>query len=152
MTINNGNAIKFTVYGLPKPKARARTVKLRNGKTVSYTPKKTEDWEDSIRLQALEHRQEPLWDEALIFEATFILPKPKSVPKKRIFPETKPDLDNLCKSVTDALEGLIYTNDSRIVDKVLRKRYGDAPGVEVRISKAEAVYRPIVSGGHGLRR
>jgi len=128
--------ISFTAYGQPIPKARARTVRLPNGIVRSYTPKKTASWEESIRTQALDYRPEKLLDGPLELEATFYLLKPKSRPKKHIYPATKPDLDNLCKSVTDALEGLIYTNDSRFVDKIIRKRYGDPPRVEVEIREA----------------
>ena len=128
--------IKIIVFGDPVPKARARTVRLKNGQSVSYTPEKTASWEDSIRMQALTHRPEKLLDGPLALEATFYRIKPPSKPKKCFYPDTKPDLDNLCKSVTDALEGLIYTNDSRFVDKILRKRYGDPPRVEISIREA----------------
>jgi len=126
--------ISFTVYGEAVPKARARTVRLPNGIIKSYTPKKTASWEEAIRAAALEHRPEKLLDGPLALEATFYRLKPKSKPKKYLYPDTKPDLDNLIKSVKDALEGIIYTNDSRIVDEVVRKRYGDPPRVEVTIA------------------
>lgn len=132
-----GVEIKFTVYGYPVPKARARTVRLPNGKMTSYTPKKTAAWEESIRLQALACRPEKLLDGPLELNATFYLLRPKSRPKRMKYPDTKPDLDNLGKSLIDALEGLIFTNDSRIVDKVLRKRYGEPPRVEINIKPIE---------------
>ncbi len=127
--------ISLTVYGHPVPKARARTVRMKSGKTVSYTPAKTENWEDSIRAQALRSRPGQLLDGPLALEATFYLLRPKSKPKRVVYPATKPDLDNLIKSVKDALEGIIYTNDSRIVDESVRKRYGDPPRVEISIRK-----------------
>ena len=126
--------ISFTVYGNPVPKARARTVRLKNGMTTTFTPGKTADWESMIRLQTLEHKPDKLIDQAVHLKAAFVLQKPKSVPKKRQYPETKPDLDNLLKSLTDAMEGIIYTNDSRIVRKVVSKEYGDPPRVEVEVS------------------
>mgnify|MGYP000888725373 CR=1 FL=1 len=125
--------LSLTVYGHPVPKARARTVRMKNGRTVSYTPAKTESWEDSIRAQALSCRPGQLLDGPLVMEATFYLLRPKSKPKRVKYPATKPDLDNLIKSVKDALEGIIYTNDSRIVDEVIKKRYGDPPRVEIVI-------------------
>ncbi len=130
--------IKFTVYGDPVPKARARTVRTKAGFPVTYTPKKTASWEEKIYHTALAHRPEKLLDGPLVVEATFYRVKPKSKGKKVHFPDTKPDLDNLCKSVTDALEGVIYTNDSRIVDKILHKRFGDPPRVEIVISQPES--------------
>lgn len=125
--------ITFTVFGNPVPKARARTVRLKNGMTTTFTPKKTENWEDMIRLQILEHKPDKLIDQAIAIKAIFVLQRPKSIPKKRHYPETKPDLDNLLKSLTDAMEGIIYTNDSRIVQKDVAKIYGDPPRVEVEV-------------------
>ena len=130
------NSISFTVYGVPIPKARARTVRTKNGQSVSYTPKETEAWEQSIQGQALQYRPEQLLDRPLILEATFYLLKPKSRPKYEIYPDRKPDLDNLVKCLKDALEGVIYTNDSRIVKENLQKVYGDPPRVEVEIREA----------------
>lgn len=127
--------IEFTVYGDPIPKARARTVRLPNGITTTYTPKKTQSWEDMIRLQILKHKPEKLIDGAMALKATFFLQKGKSISKKREYPETKPDLDNLLKCLTDAMEGIIYTNDSRIVDESVGKRYGDPPRVEVSLEE-----------------
>jgi Holliday junction resolvase RusA-like endonuclease len=41
--------------------------------------------------------------------------RPKSK-RKEIFADTKPDADNIQKLIGDALEGILWTNDSRIVD------------------------------------
>lgn len=128
--------IQFSVSGLPIPKARARTMTLPNGRSHTYTPDKTAAWETAIRLQARRYHPSELLDGPLQAELTFYLPKPKSTPKRVTYPATKPDLDNLAKSVFDALEGILFTNDSRIVDKVLHKRFGD-PRVEIAIGPVE---------------
>jgi Holliday junction resolvase RusA-like endonuclease len=125
--------IAFTVYGTPIPKARARTVRLPNGMIRSYTPAKTQDWEASIQGQALAHRPAQLLDGPLVLEATFYLLRPKSRKKSELYPDRKPDLDNMCKSITDALNGIIWTDDARIVEIVARKEYGSPPRVEIRI-------------------
>lgn len=135
--MNKPKEIIFTVYGDAVAKARARTVRLKNGQSRTFTPEKTVNWEQAIQMQALEHRPEKLLDGPLALEATFYRVKPKSKPKKCKYPDTKPDLDNLCKSVTDALEGIIFTNDSRFVDKILKKRFGDPPCVEITIREVE---------------
>jgi Holliday junction resolvase RusA-like endonuclease len=130
--------IALVVYGHPVPKARARVVRTKNGKTVSYTPGKTADWENSIRAQALACRPETLLDGPLALEVTFYLLRPRSRPKRDRFPDRKPDLDNLLKAVKDALNGVVWTDDSRIVDIVVRKRYGDPPRVEVVVREMNA--------------
>lgn len=130
---DSGVTVSFRVYGIPVPKARARTVKTKTGKTITYTPDKTADWENSVRAQALEHRPEKLLDGPLGVGLVFHLPRPKSA-KKRRFPHTRPDLDNLTKAVLDALRGVIYLDDSRIVSKYTVKVYSDEPGVLVSIA------------------
>lgn len=129
--------VHLTVYGHPVPKARARTVRAKNGRPITFTPAETEMWENSIRSQALNVRPEKLLDGPLCLDVSFFLLRPKSRPKKEKYPDRKPDLDNLVKSVKDALEGIIYTNDSRITDEVVRKRYGDPPRVEITIRPVE---------------
>jgi Holliday junction resolvase RusA-like endonuclease len=66
----------------------------------------------------------------------FFLPKPKSAKKAEVFCSKKPDLDNLEKCIMDCMEGLILTNDSRVVEKSAGKRYAidRGPGVEVVIA------------------
>ena len=139
--------IKITVPGRPVPKARARTVRLKGGRSVSFTPDKTAAWELKIQAAAMEVRPEKLWDEPLRMTTEYILQRPKSKPKRVQHPATKPDLDNLDKSVKDALEGLIYTNDSRIVESRYCKRYGEPERVEITISRADMHRGRMVKGG-----
>jgi Holliday junction resolvase RusA-like endonuclease len=129
-------AISFTVFGNPIPKARARTVRGKSGKVHSFTPADTEMWESTIYYSALPHRPANLLEGALALEATFYFMPPKNRPKGRVHPSVKPDLDNCVKSVKDALEGLIYVNDSQIVEEHSKKRYDQTPRIEVKIWEA----------------
>ncbi len=128
--------IQFTAYGIPVPMARARVfMDKKTGKVRAANPRRCSDWKQSIAMQALEHRPSTLMDGPIRIEATFYLLKPKS--KRAKYPATKPDWDNLAKALTDSLEGLIYTNDSRIVEAHIRKEYGDPPRVEIRVTPVE---------------
>jgi len=49
---------------------------------------------------------------------------------KSLHPTKRPDLDNLAKAVQAALKGIVYADDSQIVEAHLFKQYG---GPEVRI-------------------
>lgn len=46
---------------------------------------------------------------------------------------TKPDWDNIGKLVSDALEGFAYTGDAHVFDAHVRKVYGDAPRLLIRM-------------------
>ena len=45
--------------------------------------------------------------------------------RRRPYPETAPDTTKLTRAVEDALQGIAYTNDSRIVTSVNCKRWAD---------------------------
>lgn len=128
--------IAFTVYGEPVPKGRGRSKQLPNGRMINYTPKTTRIWEATIALQAAQHRPEQLLDGPLEVQAVFYLPKPKSAPKRRMWPDTRPDADNLMKAVLDALHGIMYSNDSRICRMLVEKRFGD-PRIEISLRELD---------------
>lgn len=86
---------------------------------------------------------EPRYDGPVAVTATFLLPRPKSVPKSRLLPHTKPDLDKLARAIGDALAPYkrpgVLRDDSRIVDWVLLKRYARSePGVHVEVLAVDA--------------
>ena len=59
--------------------------------------------------------------------------KPKSWPRWKCEPVTKPDLDNVCKSISDALEGICYRGDQQVTWLGARKVLGDREYVTVRV-------------------
>lgn len=89
----------------------------------------------SYALQAMRDagHSEP-FDAPLLLEVTWYRPKPKSWPKSRNLPTTKPDLSNYTKLLEDALNGIVYQDDARIVTAVLAKRFDAQERVEVRVS------------------
>lgn len=78
----------------------------------------------------------------LVLKAAFVLPRPKRLIWKnrlmaRLPCEAKPDLDNLLKSLKDALTGIIWLDDSQVVRVEANKWYAagdEQPGVEVSVS------------------
>lgn len=128
-----GACLRMTAYGKPAPKGRPRAYKDGAGRVRTYTPKATKDWEESMRYQAIDDRPQAPLDGPLAAHLVFRLPRPKSA-KKRLAPHTKPDLDNLTKAALDALEGIWYTTDSRIVTQLAEKVYTDGvPHVDITI-------------------
>jgi Holliday junction resolvase RusA-like endonuclease len=62
--------------------------------------------------------------------------RPKSRPRDE-WADTKPDADNIHKLITDALEGVLWVNDSRIVDTRCMKKFAPegTPGwIEIEVS------------------
>lgn len=133
-------SIKLTIYGNPRPQQRSRTVR-KKGRTWTYTPAESENWQESIRWQAMKQSHElGILEGALTLEVWFWLQRPKSLPKKVEHAVKKPDLDNLVKAVKDALEGMCYKNDSQFIDEQIHKRYAmnnGTPRVEIEIRKVD---------------
>ncbi len=133
---------KLTIYGEPVAQGRARSDLIRSkGKQFigHYDPKKSRDYKQDIKLQILNSgKPEALIDEPLIMSCRIYRTKPKSKPKKVVYPTTKPDLDNYLKALKDALSGLVIRDDSIIVGyKDIWKLYTkDRPRLEFELSRA----------------
>jgi Holliday junction resolvase RusA-like endonuclease len=112
--------VYFEVVGSPVPKARARTVR-KGGRTWSFTPKKVAVWEKIVKLEASKHFSMPINGPVMI-SMIFHMSRPDSR-RKDIWVSTTPDLDNLEKSVLDALNGIAYIDDRYVVAKNAQKKY-----------------------------
>jgi len=121
----------YTLSFQVEPVAKQRP---RFGKGFSYTPKKTRDAERHLKLlMTTAWRREPLYG-PLKVEIVFTITRPKSA-KKRMYPTTKPgDLDNLIKLCADSGNGILWKDDSQIVEISARKEYGD-PRIHLKVGE-----------------
>ena len=137
--------IAFFVKGLPRPQGNHRTGRRRDGTPFTYdSTRGLHDWRTMIALEAqrtarLAHHT--VTDGPVELEVTFHLPRPKYI-KDATPPHTvKPDVSKLLRAVEDALTGVLYTDDSRIVQCTCSKRYA-APnqqtGVAITLRELEA--------------
>lgn len=62
-------------------------------------------------------------DEPVAVRIDFWLPRPPSVPKRRVWPAVRPDIDKLARACLDALTGTAISDDSRVVDLRAVKHY-----------------------------
>ena len=114
----------------PQPKERPRFSR-KTGR--AYTPINTRQFEAMLIFQLKKLYKRPPMDGPLEAVLVFYLPKKPSIPKKRIHPHTKPDLDNLCKAFYDAAEKAgIFVNDSRVVKQTHTKRYAEVMGPRIQ--------------------
>jgi Holliday junction resolvase RusA-like endonuclease len=130
--------VDITIPGTPTAKGRPRFSR-RSGR--AFTPKKTQEAEDTLKQRAMALLMSqpglPLRG-PLRLEATFTSTVPKSWPKKKReaarAPTGRPDVDNLLKLATDALNGIVWVDDSQIVTIVCRKVYGDVPSTRLIVN------------------
>lgn len=137
-------SFEFEVETIPKAKARPRFVR-RGNFVQTYTPKTTLDYEKKIADAYLLHGGTVFDYPYLDMSITTYFPIPKSTKKAdKLLLETGNvpydkhcDLDNLAKSVMDALNGIAYTDDKQIVSLRVRKFYGKTGLVRISIKEVE---------------
>lgn len=132
--------VTFRAYGEPVAKGRPRFT--RHGR--AYTPKKTHDYESEVAAIAKSAmgESEPL--ETPVIVCVYVtFPIPPSYSKKRSEAclngserhTKRPDLDNCVKAVTDAMNGIVYKDDSQITTLHATKVYGTTAMVEVLVKE-----------------
>jgi len=132
--------IMFFVPGVPVPKKRPRVMKTG----ITFTPKETEVYENLVRMAFKQKypAREPA-SENLHLCMTFAFPIPASAKRKKQPDKIKegdyffhrPDLDNLVKTVLDALNHVAFADDSQVVMMDGRKVYGTVPGAYITLKE-----------------
>lgn len=128
------------------PIAKARPRFFVKGNYVgAYNPQTTE--EGKWLLLAKGQITETFFNnEALYLRVEFIMPVPKSSPKKFkkrvetgeiIWHTKKPDLDNLIKFIKDNLSKVLWRDDSQVVEIEACKHYGNMPATKIIVGNVE---------------
>lgn len=139
-------AIRFFVDHEPIAQPRQRHAYVKSlGRTVNYIPKDhaIHVFKDVIRIRAkAAYNGEPLLGPIEAFflfrlTRTQAMNKP-SAKTGRIWAPGRPDNDNYVKGLFDALNGIIWKDDSQVVDLHSRKLYAasnEEPGVDIMIQE-----------------
>ena len=139
-------AVDFTVPGQPVAKGRPKFSR-QGGFVRAYTPEKTVAYETLVKLAAGEAMagarpmQGPL---SLMLRLYVAIPKSTTkrdrarISAGEFYPVRKPDLDNVLKAVTDAMNGIVYDDDAQIVTVMVTKLYAETPRAEVSVVQMAA--------------
>lgn len=143
-----GDAIRFVMPGLlhGKQRARHRVVRTKTGQQFvsTYTPAQTRREEGEVALFAAAAMQGRAPIEGPVdLRVSFFLPVPASwsgVKRAKaiagmILPTGKPDTDNCCKQVLDALNGRCFRDDAQVVNLSAWKRYSTEPRLVVELRR-----------------
>lgn len=115
--------LPFTVHGVPRPQGSKRHV--GNGRMVESSPRVAE-WRNLVALEAsIEQGDRPVIEGPVTVDIVFGFGLPKRPGTRRSQdPHTqRPDLDKLVRAVLDALTGVMYTDDSHVVELSARKMW-----------------------------
>jgi crossover junction endodeoxyribonuclease RusA len=118
----------FWVGGHPRAKGNA---KVFSGRLVLGSAKE-KAWQKQVRLVATREAPDVPLDVPVHLSCRFVFECPKK-PKFTRAPAVKPDVDKLARCVLDALTGVIYTDDSRVVALHATKEFGEDEGVDVTV-------------------
>lgn len=144
--------LSFTVPGAVRGQGRPRAA-VRGKHATVYESADDRSYKGLIQFRALKRAEElgvelPLEPGTLGFCVSIIVVKaiPKSYPAKRrekalagyIAPQTKPDLDNVAKIYLDALNGVVWKDDSSVTKLIVTKVFGSSDKVRVLIAPEEA--------------
>jgi Holliday junction resolvase RusA-like endonuclease len=141
------DAITFFVAGQPQPKGSTRSFYVKKVERVvtTTTNKNTKQWQLRVATEAQranESRRVSFFcpDKACAYEveASFLFPRPKSLPKKVRLNTRRPDLDKLARAVLDGLADILIPDDSQVVCISARKRYisdGETPGAHITVRR-----------------
>ena len=133
--------IVFDIPHEPVPKGRPRFAR-RGGFVQTYTDAKTLTYENIVRTYAKKAMGSSKPLEGAISVYLYIrmsVPKNYSKARRKACiegvekPTKKPDLDNVAKSISDGMNGIVYVDDGQIVDLHVKKVYSSVAGVDVLV-------------------
>lgn len=130
-------ALALFVPGRPAPQGSKRHV---GGGVMVESSKAVAPWRTTVAWHAAQaYRLAPL-GEAVWVGLEFVMPRPAATPKHSTPAAVKrPDLDKLTRAVFDALSGVVWRDDSQVIQVVASKRLAELdeqPGVKINVRSA----------------
>lgn len=118
----------------------------RNGKWVNKNAQRYLAYKDEIRLQVnayMKQNGQEMLRGPIHVDMKVYMAVPNSYSKKRKaaclngeeYPTKKPDIDNMFKGITDALNGICYEDDKQIITVTMGKFYAEKDYTEITITE-----------------
>ena len=142
--------IAFTVYGVASGMGskRAFVPKGWTRPIITDSNRNLKSWQSLVADAASQAiAQRPDWqilEGGVRLSLAFYLPRPKSLAKKITAHLKAPDCSKLIRSTEDAMSGIVYRDDSQVVELVAGKYYTgttDSPHVNVKVEPTSGLDR-----------
>lgn len=144
-------SITFTVPGVPVGKQRAGrhtttttdTTGVTRSQTRSFTPSATKNYEELVASWARISRVELIEGPVEIGIAILRTIPPSWSKRKRDaaraerYATGKPDIDNVVKSILDALSGIAYRDDTKVAKLAVVRLWGLKDSVDITVGPAQ---------------
>ena len=142
------NPIEIVVFGEAKPAGSKTAFQHPHTKQMIVTDasKGSRPWKNNVAQAAGQQYGGELLTDALVLEVDFYEVRPKShygtgrnagIVKESapMYPSKKPDATKLLRGTEDALTGIVYRDDSQVVEQHVRKLYGSPARAEITIRR-----------------
>ena len=125
------------IVGKQRPRVNTYTYNI-------YTPNKTKDYEEYIQqCFKIKYPNHKILEGRISVEIIAFLEIPKSTSKNKskemlegtISPTKKPDIDNIAKSVLDALNKFVFKDDNQVTKLNVEKKYSEVEKAYVKIEE-----------------
>jgi Holliday junction resolvase RusA-like endonuclease len=130
--------LEITVLGKPEPQGSTKAFipKGWNRAVITTDNRKLKPWRQDvatlaqIEMAATGHE---VTSGPVAVHMVFYFAKPKSASKKVVHKTTKPDADKLVRGIFDALTGIVFADDSQVVDHSAKKLFGLPERAEIQV-------------------
>jgi Holliday junction resolvase RusA-like endonuclease len=145
-TLHEPRIIELWVPGIPRPQGSKRAFALPNGRiSMAEMSKKLPAWRSDVRTAGIS-ADVVMFTDAVKMTCNFVFPRPKShwgtgknaevlKPDAPTYVTKVPDLSKLVRGIEDALEGVLYDNDSQICEISTTKAFGPKSGVWIAVEE-----------------
>ena len=109
-----------------------------------YTPAKTKEYETLIQQYfKMKYKNHEMLEGRILVEIIAYMKIPKNTSKKmmeemkegNISPKKKPDIDNIAKSILDAMNKFVFKDDNQVSKILVEKKYGEEEKVCIKIEE-----------------
>lgn len=146
------NIVKLTVPGSPVSWQRPRAGRSPSGKPFFFEDKKVKGWKNFLKGEFAGTMVgknmlggDPKHPVPLTVEIRFYLKRPQKYYRAKDFDgpipcTSRPDVDNLYKGVVDAMQGIVFRDDSLVSNIIVSKWYhakNEGPRTDIQVEELE---------------
>jgi Holliday junction resolvase RusA-like endonuclease len=133
--------LRFTAFVHPEPQGSSKAFIIAGRAHITSANTKLKPFRSEVTRCAIVAAKEaniaiPMAEKHVPVRVSFdcFFNRSESIPKKRLYPSVKPDIDKICRSVLDSLTGVAFYDDGQVVEIEANKHYGSPERVEVTVT------------------
>jgi Holliday junction resolvase RusA-like endonuclease len=124
------------------PRGKGRPRFTRSGH--AFTDPKTREYEAFLKNSFRHGYKGPVVPRETPIGLKIVLNVPQIKKPVRVMPTVKPDLDNAAKSILDALNGVVFEDDSQVCKLEVEKRYAAEGFIELKVYLLDVIRKQVL--------